>query len=502
MALGEIVKHSAEKYPNKEALFFEQEALTYQELAESIDRLTNGLIRLGIKQGDRVGLLLPNSIPFVMAYLSIVKCGGIVVPLNVLFKAAELKYILEDSGASLLITSSYFLPVIEQISPQINSLNNIVMVGEETKGKFISFAELLNKGENSSPSVDIKDTEDIAAILYTSGTTGRPKGAMLTHSNLLSNVNSICQALKCNDKDRFLCVLPLFHSFAATVCMLEPLYIGGSIVIVTKFNPEEVLRIIADKRVTIFAGVPSMYTLWANMLGLKLDFSSWRLCISGGAALPVEVMRRFEEKYPVLIYEGDGPTECSPATSFNPIDGKRKPGSIGLPILEVQMKIVDDNDNDLDPEQTGEIVVKGPNVMKGYWNLPEETAQALKGGWFHTGDIGKVDEEGYFYITDRKKDMIIVGGMNVYPREVEEVLYAHTKVKEAAVIGINDELRGEVPKAIIALKDSKERVEEREIINFCRERLANFKVPKVVEFRESLPKTATGKILKRALREN
>jgi len=479
MALGDIVKHSAEKYPGKEALFFEKEALTYQELAESIDRLANSLIKSGINPGDRVGLLLPNSIPFVTAYLSIVKCGGIVVPLNILFKAGELKYILEDSGASLIITSSYFSPVIEQISSQV-------------KGKFILFTELLNKGENISVSVDVKD-EDTAAILYTSGTTGRPKGAMLTHRNLLSNVNSIRQALKCNDKDRFLCVLPLFHSFAATVCMLEPLYVGGSIVIVTKFNPEEALRMIADKKVTIFAGVPSMYTVWANMPALKLDFSNWRLCISGGAALPVEVMRRFEEKYPVLIYEGDGPTECSPATSFNPIDGKRKPGSIGLPILEVQMKIVDDNDNDLGPNQIGEIAVKGPNVMKGYWNLPEESAYALKGGWFHTGDIGKVDEEGYFYITDRKKDMIIVGGMNVYPREVEEVLYTHPEVKEAAIIGINDELRGEVPKAIIALKDPNEKVEEREIINFCRERLANFKVPKVVEFRESLPKTTTGR---------
>ncbi|HDM37808.1 MAG TPA: long-chain fatty acid--CoA ligase [Candidatus Omnitrophica bacterium] len=500
MALGEIVNISAEKYPDKEAVFFEQESLTYQRLGESINKLANSLIRLGVKKGMRVGLLLPNSISFVVAYLGIVKCGAIVVPLNTLFKAEELKYILEDSGASFLITSSYFLPVIEKIVFKINSLNNIVMIGEVKEG-FISFAELLNKGEDISPSVVINDTEDIAAILYTSGTTGKPKGAMLTHSNLLSNVSSIYEALKCNDKDRFLCVLPLFHSFAATVCMLESLYAGGSMVIMSRFNPEEVLRTIANKKVTIFAGVPSMYAVWASMPKLSLDFSSWRLCISGGAALPQEVMRRFEEKYPVLIYEGDGPTECSPATSFNPIDGKRKPGSIGLPIPKVQMKIVDDNDNDLGPHQTGEIVVKGPNVMKGYWNLPEETHQALKGGWFHTGDIGEVDEEGYFYITDRKKDMIIVGGMNVYPREVEEVLYRHPKVKEAAVIGIKDELRGEIPKAFVVLKDSEEKITEREIINFCRERLAKFKVPRVVEFKESLPKTATGKILKRALRE-
>lgn len=501
MPLGDMVKHNAKKYPDKEALFFEQEALTYKGLDELTDRLANSLVRLGIRLSDRVGLLLPNSISFVIAYMSIVKCGGTVVPLNILFKAEELKYILEDSGASLLITSSYFLPIIEEVSPQINSLKDIVIEGGESKGRFISFAELLNKGEDLPPSVVIEDIQDVAAILYTSGTTGKSKGAMLTHNNLLSNVKSIHQALKCSDKDRFLCVLPLFHSFAATVCMLEPLYAGGSTVIVPKFNPEEVLRTIADKKVTIFAGVPSMYMVWANMPEQKLNFSNWRLCISGGAALPVEVMRRFEEKYPVLIYEGDGPTECSPATSFNPIDGKRKPGSIGLPIPEVQMKIVDDSDNDLRPNQIGEIAVKGPNVMKGYWNLPEETAKVLKGGWFHTGDIGMVDEEGYFYITDRKKDMIIVGGMNVYPREVEEVLYKHPKVKEAAVIGVDDELRGEVPKAFIALKDPKEKVTEREIINFCRENLANFKVPRTVEFRESLPKTATGKILKRELKK-
>ncbi|MDD5085579.1 MAG: long-chain fatty acid--CoA ligase [Candidatus Omnitrophica bacterium] len=499
MSISEKFKRAAEANLTKSAIFFRGQALTYRELLGNVRRLSSSLSKEGVRKGERVAILLPNSPEFITAYLAVLQCGATVVPINFLLKPEEIEYILSHSEASFLISLSRLL---EPVAPALNSNPAVRVISVDVCAGLQSllWSELLASGSDRIIEPSIDDKEDVASILYTSGTTGHPKGVMLTHYNLLSNTSSVFRALRCTSDDRFLCVLPLFYTFATTVCFLTPLLHGLSVVVVERFMPAETLMLIAEKRVSIFAGVPSMYAVWANMDPPKVDFSAWRVALSGGAALPEEVQRGFEAEYPVPIYEGDGPTECSPVTSVNPIGGKRKPRTIGLPIPDVEMKIFDENDYECGPNEIGEIVVRGPNVMKGYWKDPEATREALRSGWLHTGDIGKRDLDGYFYILDRKKDMVIVGGMNVYSREVEEVLYRHPAVKEAAVIALPDPIRGEIPKAFVVLKEAVQ-LSERELIRFLRPHLADYKIPRAVEFREDLPKSAQGKILKKVLRE-
>lgn len=501
MNLGNMPTESSQRYSENIALIFGEKKLTYREFNQEANRLAHGLIHLGIKPGDRVAILLNNSPEFIISYFAILKAGASVVPLNTMFKEGELKYILSDSRSRLVLALSSFREILNKVSSALPHLKHKVIFDKRWLWRDISYAGLRKRQPINEPSIGRhREADDVAAILYTSGTTGRPKGAMLTHNNLLSNVASIKEAFKSVSPEVMLCVLPLFHAFAATVCMLFPLSFGSTVVIMERFIARDVLRSIAEHRVTIFAGVPPMYAVLANISPEKYDLSCWRLAISGGAALPVEVMNAFESKYRIPIYEGDGPTECSPVTSVNPIGGRRKPGSIGLPVPGVEMRIVNEEGKHLPPERIGEIVVKGRNVMKGYLNQPEATAEAIRDGWFHTGDIGKKDREGYFYILDRKKDMVNVAGFNVYPREIEEVLYTHPKIAEAAVVGIiHNGLRGEVPKAFIILREG-EKMSKEEVINYCQDKIANYKVPRYVEFRESLPMTPTGKVLKRALR--
>ena len=490
--LVSLLEKTVSKFPQAEAIVSEGIRLTYEELNKEVNRLANTLLKSGIKKGDRILLMAPNNQHFIIGYFAILKSSGIVVPVNTFFRGEELKFILNHSGAAAAIISGLFEERFTEIKKDLSNLKNI-----------ISF-ETAGSGKESFDNIGIEaEPQDIAAIIYTSGTTGKPKGAMLTHFNLTSNVSSCIKAFGSTSQEVMLCVLPLFHAFAATVCMLFSISIGSKIVIMKRFHPHEVLQNIAKEKVTIFPAVPTMYAMLLQVEDLKgMDFSSWRLAISGGAAMPLEIMKRFEEKFPVLIYEGDGPTECSPVTSTNPIGGRRKPGAIGLPVPEVEMKIVDDKGNTLPPEEIGEIAVKGPNVMKGYFNDPKATKEAIKDGWFYTGDMGKVDEDGYFYILDRKKDMVNVGGLNVYPREVEEVIYTHPKVRHAAVIAAPDRkgLRGEVPKAFIILKEGME-MTAHEVIQYCHKSLAGYKIPRNVEFCKTLPITATGKIQKRILKE-
>ena len=354
-----------------------------------------------------------------------------------------------------------------------------------------------------APRIQFDPSEDLAAILYTSGTTGRPKGAMLTHRNLASNTASVMAALQLKPgEDILIVVLPMFHAFAATACMLTPLLNGCTIVPLPRFEPETAAKTIESEKATLFMGVPSMYTV---LLRLPDDyvpkFRSLKYAISGGAAMPVEVMKKFEARFGKLIYEGDGPTECSPVTCVNPIGGLRKPASVGKPVPSVEMKIMDEQGRELPHGQIGEICVRGPNVMKGYWNLPKETAEAFFGDWFRTGDLGTEDDDGYFFIVDRKKDMIIVNGMNVYPRMVEELLYKHPAIREAAVIGEPDELHGEIPVACIALRDGA-KLTSAEVRAFCRDNLGRHEVPRKVFFMPELPKNAAGKIMKRELRKH
>ena len=514
MTLTEMLEESCRIYSKKNALIFGKKRITYRQLNNQLTSVSYGLSRLGIKRNEKVAILLKNCPEYIVSYFAILKAGGIVIPLNFMLKEEELKYILDDASVPTIITSPEFMPTINRLKLRLERLKQVIVVGEKTPGT-INFCDLLSEpspcaqGLDESlageKALDLK-TDDVAAILYTSGTTGHPKGVLLTHGNLISNVSSSIKAIKFTKKDRFLCLLPMFHSFTWMACVLAPLYLGASIAIVESVKPfGKVVRNIIRNRITIFVAIPPIYNVLSNIpvpriliSRLLRIFNPLRICVSGAASLAPEVLRKFEEKFRIPLLEGYGLTEASPVVSINP-QALRRPGSVGLPIAGVEVKVVDEYGNQLPLNKEGELLVKGENVMKGYYKLPEETKKTIKDGWLYTGDIAKIDENGYIYIVDRKTDMIIVRGLNVYPREIEEVLYFYPKVAEAAVVGIKDELRGEAPKAYVVLKEGEQAIEG-ELISFLRERLASYKVPRTIEFRDSLLKTSTGKILKRALR--
>ncbi|RCW57443.1 MULTISPECIES: long-chain-fatty-acid--CoA ligase [Halanaerobium] len=496
MLVGDIISKTANQKKDKTAAVIDDQKITYGELEKESNKLAHGLIDLDIEPSDMVSIMLPNSLEFLVAYLGVIKSGATMVPLNISFKAPAVEYILNNSEAKVVITSKRFLPLIQSCS--LDYLENIILVDGEIGDDYISLSELKDQ-KTTLPELQKIDQEFTAACLYTSGTTGQPKGAMLTHHNLIFDTRKTIEHLKVDDSDRYICVLPMFHAFAETVCMLMPMFLGAEIVIVDRFLPEKVLKTIQEKNVTFFAGVPTMYSALLNVKNKnQFDLSHLNLCISGGAAMPQQTMEDFEKTFNVKILEGNGPTETSPVAYVNPVDGERKSGSVGLPIPETEVKIVDENDRELSPGEIGEITVRGEHVMKGYFKMSEATAKTLRNGWLHTGDLGKMDEDGYVYIVDRKKDMINVGGMNVYPREIEEQLYKHPKIQAAAVVATKDELRGEIPKAVIVLRED-EKATEREIQKYCMQYFANYKIPKLVEFIDELPKNATGKIDKKSL---
>jgi len=496
LLLGDIISKTANQKKDKTAAVLDDQKITYAELEKQSNQLAHGLIDLGIRPSDMVSIMLPNSIQFLVSYLGVIKSGATMVPLNISFKAPAVEYILNNSEAKIIITSKNFLPLIQKCS--LETVEKIILVDGEKSDDYLLLSELADQ-KVTLPELKNIDQEFTAACLYTSGTTGKPKGAMLSHHNLIFDTQKTIEHLKVDDSDRYICVLPMFHAFAETVCMLMPLFLGAEIVIVDKFLPEKVLKTIQEKNVTFFAGVPTMYSALLNVKNRELyELSHLNICISGGAAMPQQTMEDFEETFNVKILEGNGPTEASPVAYVNPVDGETKTGSVGLPIPETKVKIVDEEDNELPRNEIGEIIVQGEHIMKGYYKMPEETEKTLRGGWLHTGDLGKMDQDGYVYIVDRKKDMINVGGMNVYPREIEEQLYKHPKIREAAVVATKDELRGEIPKAVIVLKDD-ENATEREIQKYCMQYFANYKVPKLVDFIDELPKNATGKIDKKSL---
>lgn len=504
MTFGEMMARSRQNFPDKVAVKFKASQWTYAQLDDQINQAANGLKKLGIGKGDRVGLLMINSPYFIISYFAVVKLGAIVVPINVMFKGGEIAYLLNDSQAVALITGPMFMPLVNELRGQLKTVKDVVLIDigtEQPAEGVVSLSRMLAE-EPVELEVNYQvDGDDVAAFLYTSGTTGNPKGAMLTHNNLVINADQTRVATDSTCDDKTLCVLPMFHSFAWTTCVSLPLLCGGSIVIMESFVPQAFLQTVIEEKITIIACVPTMYMVMLQVPNVNpADFQNIRLAYSGGAALPVEVLKKFDEKYGVKLLEGYGLSECSPVCTVNPWKGVRKPGSIGILIPQMECRIVDADGNDVTQGTPGELLFKGPNVMKGYFNLPDATEEALKDGWMHTGDIGYMVEDGYYYIIDRKKDLIIVGGLNVYPREIEEILYTHAKVAEAAVIGVADKLRGEMVKAFVVLKQG-ESATEREIIKYCQERLANYKLPKTVEFVDDLPKTSTGKILKRALNQ-
>jgi long-chain acyl-CoA synthetase len=504
--LGQLLSASAQKYPKRVAIVFGQKKITYKTLDDTTNRLAAGLHHLGVKKGTRAAVLLDNSPEFIISYFSILKAGGTVVPINFMFKPDEAKFILEDSRAETLITSRAYINMSEDLRMRVDSLKHIICTNSCPKPHILDFAKV--KRDDHAPLKNVfPDNADTAVILYTSGTTGHPKGAVLTHANLISNAVDCAEHIDLDQYDSIMCILPLFHAFAATVCMNLPLLIGARTVVMKSIKPfKRVIRAIRKNKVSLFVGVPSMYTVMKNIKLPRIFnspliklFNPVKICVSGAASLPVETFTAFERKFRVPLVEGYGLTEASPVVTFNPIKGLRKAGSIGLSLSDhIELRIVDEKDQILGPGKIGELLVKGPNVMAGYLNQPEANNETLKNGWLYTGDMVKMDKDGYVYIAGRKKEMVNVRGMNVYPREIEEVLYQNPKIKEAAVIGIPDEHKGEVPKGFVVLKEDAQAT-EREIIVYLRDRLAAYKIPKTIEFRTTLPKNSTGKILKRLL---
>jgi len=435
--------------------------------------------------------MLPNVPYFPIAYYGVLRAGGVVVPMNVLLKGREVGFYLEDPGAKILIAWGDFAEAAEKGASDADAETILVKPGE--------FEQLLGEAEPDHDLADC-DADDTAVILYTSGTTGKPKGAELTHSNLHKNCTVAASTLgEITDDDKLLGALPLFHSFGQTCTLNAGICNRAMLSLIPRFDPDKALEIIERDGITIFQGVPTMYNaMLSSEKADSADTSTLRLCMSGGAAMPEEVMRKFEEKFGCKVLEGYGLSETSPVASFNHPDKERKPGSIGTPIDGVEMKVVDDDGNEVDQGEVGEIVIKGHNVMKGYWNRDEATAEAIKDGWFYSGDMAKVDEDGYFFIVDRKKDLIIRGGYNVYPREVEEVLYEHPAIEEAAVVGIPHDELGEEVGAAVVLKDGED-IDADAVKQFVKDEVAAYKYPRQVWFLDELPKGPTGKILKREI---
>lgn len=527
----QFLEDSAAKFPNNPVTIFGNGSsldakLSYRQLNDLVNRLANALIALGVKPGDRVALYLPNCPQYVIGYYAILKIGAIVAPNNPLYTASELKFQLNDAGAETIICLSRFYPNVQKIrqdtklknvivanikeyfSPLLGLLFTLAKEKKEGHAQTLAagdrwFKALVDSASSTPPQVRV-NTSDTAVLLYTGGTTGVPKAAEITHKNLVANT------LQCNawitgtqlGKEVTLTALPLYHSYAMTTCMNLSIYIAGAMILIP--NPRElesVLKGIDRHKPKLFPGVPTMYTAINNFPTLaKYDLKSIRACISGASGLPVEVQTKFQELTGARLVEGYGLSEATPVLTANPIFGENRIGTIGLPWPDTVVKVVDveTGEKDIPQGQSGELIAQGPQVMKGYWNKPEETAKTLRNGWLYTGDIAEMDADGYFKIVDRKKDMIIVGGFNVYPREVEEVLFQHPKILEATAAGVPDPKSGERIKAYVVLKPGHTATAD-EIKEFCKEHLTNYKRPAIVEFRDSLPKTMVGKILRRQL---
>ena len=524
----ELFDETVNKFPDHTHLKFMRGSLTYQEIHTLADNFAAALAKLGLKKGSRVALNLPNCPQFVFAYLGTLRLGCTVIPCNPIYTERELTHQLNDCGAELMVTLSRFYPTIRKIKEK-TQLKTIISTNiKEYFPGWLKVLYTLAMEKKSGDRVEIEagdyrmpdffkkyagapaprtkvDPHSPACIMYTGGTTGLPKGAVLTHRNLVANAVAIYSWMPDAEegKEIGLALLPFFHSFGLSTCLNLSLLYCGTMLLIPQFDVKMLLDNIHRNKPTLFPGVPTMYIAIMNYPNLKkYDLTSLRTCISGAASLPQEVQKRFQELTGCRLLEGYGLSETSPVTHINPIYGERKRGSIGVPIPGTLAKVVDMNDPEQDMKigEVGQLAVKGPQVMQGYFNQPEETEKVLRDGWLLTGDLGRMDETGFFYIVDRQKEMIISGGYNIYPREVEEVLYAHDKVLEAAVVGLPDPYRGEIVKAYLVLKEGEEATEE-EIIEYCKQRLARYKVPREAAFKEELPKSLVGKVLKRLLLE-
>jgi long-chain acyl-CoA synthetase len=527
LTLPQLLETSSLKFSHQCALKFYGNEVSYQQLCRSSLTFASHLISLGLKKGDRVILLLPNCPQMVIAFYGTLIGGGVVVPTNPLYQERELKYQITDSGAEIVVTldllyekvksvregtklhtiivtaiQDYLPPLKRIVYPLLNRGKEQIEVKKEGGIQFFKELMAQDKGGEGVPQVS---PDDLAVLQYTGGTTGVSKGAMLTHRNL------VCNALQMKiwyfavreGKEVVLSVLPLFHSYGIGVCMNFSILMGNTILLIPRFSPVDLLKAIQENRVTLFPGIPGIYSALIQYRGLKkYNLSTVRICVSGAAPLSVKVTEEFEKVTGGVILEGYGLTEASPVTHSNPLYKQRKVGSIGLPLPDTDCKIVDleTGSRELPIGEEGELCIKGPQVMKGYWNRPEETAQTIRDGWLYTGDIARMDSDGYFYIVDRKKDMIICEGFNVYPQEIDDLLLKHPKIQEAATVGVPDQLRGERIYSYVVSKENETATPE-EILAYCKNNLAKYKIPKRIIMRQSFPKSPLGKILKRELKK-
>ncbi|WP_347550083.1 long-chain fatty acid--CoA ligase [Pseudalkalibacillus hwajinpoensis] len=498
-----LLSDSVKKHEAKIAIRFQDQEITYSQLLDKVDRLASSWNQMGIKKSERIGLMLSNQPMYVFAYYAALKLGATVVQINPLYMPREIEEISQEVQLSYLVTESQYMDKVQKVMKSYSYKQ--LFITDQDIPIHLPNAQLIEKliGEENTPIdvVPIKAREDVAVIQFTGGTTGKMKGAMLTHYNLVSNV--IQSFLMYGSKMKMgeevtLTATPLYHVYAMTSGMNLSIHIGATNIIIPKFEVNVVMRIIKRYQPTFFPGVPTMYNAFVNHPDVhEYELSCFKFCSSGSAPLPIEVINRFEELTGAVIGEGFGMSETSPSTHRNPPFGERKIGSIGIPFPGTDSRIVDEERNELPIGSVGELAIKGPQVMKGYWNKPEETSKNLNDGWLFTGDLATMDKDGYFYIVGRKKEMIITGGFNVYPQEIESILYDHPSVKEAAVIGIPHEYSGERVKAFVVVNDSC--ISEKDLINYCYENLTRYKVPKELEIRASLPRNTVGKLLKRIL---
>ncbi len=498
MNVGDFLKERTKEFRNKIFLWEGKVSLTYGEFDELTDRMAAALQSLGLRKGDHTAVLFPNSLDSLLTYFSIIKAGGTVIPINPLYTPREILHILDNSQARFLLGAPQFEKTIAGLQPKAPHLEKAVFrdPGEPSIAKKL---EPLAPGSRSPKDVELSSA-DKAIIFYTSGTLGLPKGVILTHGNFTFSGPNIAGAYGLKEDDITMAVLPLVHVFALASPVFGTLSTGGAIVILERFQPEPVLQAFQDYRITWFPGVPTMFNyLYHAYEKGTYNISSIRMGLSGGASLSVELLKNWEKRFHADILEVYGLTESTGLVTANPVHGIRKTGSIGITVPHVQIRLIDQEGRGTPRGEVGELLFKGPNATAGYWRLPELTAEAIRDGWVHTGDLARQDEDGYYYIAGRKKDLVITGGYNVYPREVEEVLYTHPAVYEAAVVGVPDEAKGEVLKAFISLKPG-QKASAQEVIDFCKANLAPYKVPRLVEFRAELPKSSTGKILNRELK--
>ncbi|MEM3087248.1 MAG: long-chain fatty acid--CoA ligase [Halobacteria archaeon] len=503
MPIGDYLKKGLREFPQNDALIFYGMRTPYAKLDDQVDRVATALHKMGVRKGDRVAMYMPNCPAYVISDFAALRLGAIIVNTNPLFVERELEHQLKDSGAETLIAYDQLLPKVQAVRER-TSLKNVVSVGllaPPKPARGVTPFEALLKAPREPPEVRV-GLDDVAFLQYTGGTTGFPKCAIHTHGTVGAQIAQL-QSWFVNDRpggERTLLVMPLFHVYGL-ITLFRTLFGGSTIILLPRFDLEEFLKTIEQTKPTWMPVVPTIFTALINHPRGPEVVKTIRSCLSGAAPLPLEVLRKFEELTGGVIAEGYGMTEMCAGSHVNPPFGKRKPGTVGIPLPGVDSKIVDVNDGakELPPGEVGELVMRGPQMMKGYWNQPEETAKTVRDGWLYTGDIGRMDEEGYFSIVDRKKDMLLCGGYNVYPVEIESVLYEHPKVKEAAVVGVPDTYRGESPKAFVVLKEGQSATEQ-ELLDYCRTKLAAYKAPRFVEFRKELPKTLIGKILRKELR--